>query len=119
MTPIAEETQTEQKWSREFPIVEGGKDAYYWVRRTDSTDVVITGFSMGKMWLNGVAYERDEMSSHLFLGPITPADSLQVSALASAARAAHDYLRNTLLTSNTELVAQLETAIAIVGEEEE
>lgn len=59
-------------WSDEVPTKADAGDAYYFVRRKDKLDVVVMGFSMGKGWLNGVSYERSDLSNHLFLGPLTP-----------------------------------------------
>lgn len=68
-------------WIDQYPHKPDAGDEYYFVRRKDRNDVVIMGFSMGKAWLNGVAYEQSEMRSHLFLGPLKPEDFEQLAAL--------------------------------------
>ena len=59
-------------WTDTAPFKPDPGDAYYFVRRKDRLDVVVMGFSMGKGWLNGIAYEPSELRNHLFLGPLTP-----------------------------------------------
>lgn len=80
--------ESETGWSREWPHKSDAGDEYYFARRVDRKDVVVMGFSMGKAWLNGVAYEPSEMRSHLFLGPLKPADFQQLVRLREAGTAA-------------------------------
>jgi hypothetical protein len=82
--PAPAPTKSEAGWASEWPHKAGAGDEYYFVRRADRDDVVIMGFSMGKAWLNGVAYEPAEMRSHLFLGPLSPADAEQLVRLREA-----------------------------------
>jgi hypothetical protein len=75
-------------WSDKWPHKADAGDEYYFVRRKDRDEVVVMGFSMGQAWLNGVAYEQDQMQSHLFLGPLSPSDTEQLIALRAAAEKA-------------------------------
>jgi hypothetical protein len=80
-------------WSREWPHRADAGDEYYFVRRVDRLDVVVMGFSMGKAWLNGVEYDRSEMRSHLFLGPLKPEDFEQLVRLQAAANDALRFMQ--------------------------
>lgn len=104
--------ESERGWTDEYPHKAGAGDEYYFVRRKDRNDVVVMGFSIGKAWLNGVSYEPSELRSHLFLGPLSPADAEQLSELRKAAGEALTYLEDTGESCRThDLIAALRAAL--------
>lgn len=70
--PVSPPTSAARVWSQVFPHNASAGDSYYFVKKRGSRDVVVAGFSMGKMWVNGVAYDPEEITEHEFLGPLTP-----------------------------------------------